>query len=359
MTVRAPQDLGKLSAPLGLKPDEAGLSPGALLQRYLGDLPDDLADLEPTAEAFSRWKIFDRLTWPTWLQSRGASSGAVTLMMVGGDSRELSALYVLRQIMLLRKSDQFYKIQGGMDRLPRALARRLDGKVTYEAAVTRLDPVAAAVRVEYRHGQAFKAIRARRVILAIPCSTLRRIDLGMLVSPSKAAAIAALPYFPATRFLLQSRSRFWEEAGLSGSARTDQPAEIWDCTYDLPADRGVLGATVGGAMGEPVRRLSQAQTVRFGVDLVAATFGGLATQFEKGTAIRWAQEPWSRGAFAVFHPDQMTAMMPMIGQPEGRLHFAGEHTSSWMGWMEGALESGERAAREVLASESGSAFPQR
>jgi monoamine oxidase len=172
----------------------------------------------------------------------------------------------------------------------------------------------------------------------------------MPLSPSKSAAIAALPYFPATRFLLQSRSRFWEASGLSGSARTDQPAEIWDCTYDLPADRGVLGATVGGEMGQRVRSLSPPETVRFGVDVVARTFGGLATQFEKGTAIRWAQDPWSRGAFAVFYPGQMTSTMPILATPEGRLHFAGEHTSSWMGWMEGALESGDRAAREVLAA---------
>jgi monoamine oxidase len=46
----------------------------------------------------------------------------------------------------------------------------------------------------------------------------------------------------------------------------------------------------------------------------------------------------------------MTSMMPEMIRPEGRIHFAGEHTSSWMGWMEGALESGERAAREILAS---------
>jgi hypothetical protein len=82
-----------------------------LLQRYLGDLPGDLADLEPTAEAFARWHAFDRVTWPVWLRSRGASPGAVTLMTLGGDSRELSALYVLRQVVLLRKSDQFYKIR--------------------------------------------------------------------------------------------------------------------------------------------------------------------------------------------------------------------------------------------------------
>ena len=80
-------------------------------------------------------------------------------------------------------------------------------------------------------------------------------------------------------------------------------------------------------------------------------FPGLPTNFEKGSVYRWALDPWSRGAFAVFHPGQMSSMMPDIARPEGRIHFAGEHTSSWMGWMEGALESGERAAREVLGSE--------
>jgi len=63
---------------------------------------------------------------------------------------------------------------------------------------------------------------------------------------------------------------------------------------------------------------------------------------------QWGRERWSRGSLVAFRPGQMSAMMPAIVEPEDRLHFAGEHTSSWMGWMEGALESGERAAREVL-----------
>jgi monoamine oxidase len=55
-----------------------------------------------------------------------------------------------------------------------------------------------------------------------------------------------------------------------------------------------------------------------------------------------------RGAFTVFHPGQMTRWVPLIGRPEGRVYFAGEHTAPWNGWMEGALWSGERAAQEIL-----------
>jgi monoamine oxidase len=61
-------------------------------------------------------------------------------------------------------------------------------------------------------------------------------------------------------------------------------------------------------------------------------------------------EPWSCGAFPIFKPGQMIALMPHIARAENGMHFACEHTSVCTGWMEGALQSGERAAREVLDS---------
>jgi monoamine oxidase len=87
-----------------------------------------------------------------------------------------------------------------------------------------------------------------------------------------------------------------------------------------------------------------------GVDLVADAFPAVRSEFEKGAVYRWSAEPWTRGAFAVYRPGQMTTLMPELASPESDLHFAGEHTSIWTGWMEGALESGERAAREVLTA---------
>jgi monoamine oxidase len=358
-TARSPGDLASLGAVLSLAPDEIGSSAGALVNRYVGGLTGDLAELTPSAAAYQGWQAYDRLTWPDWLRSRGASPGAVALMTLGGDSSQISALYVLRQVALLGKSDQFYKIQGGMDLLPRALARTLGTSVRYHSVVTRLDLTPRTAQVHYQERGVSRTLSVSRVVVAVPFSTLRRIDVRPAWPGVRAAAIASLPYFPAVRFLLQSKSRFWEPLGLNGSVRTDQPAEIWDCTYDLPSARGVLGATVGGAIGDRLGTMTQADALRFGVDLTGRVFSGMRSQFETGTAIRWAYEPWSRGAFAVFHPGQMTSIMPAIAQPEGRVHFAGEHTSSWMGWMEGALESGERAAREVLAAEAGAAVGQR
>ena len=101
-------------------------------------LPDDLAEPAATADSYARWRSYDRVTWPDYLRSRGASPEAITLMTVGGDATDLSALYVLRQFAMLRRSTQRYKIQGGMDLLPRAMASALGTIVRYNAPVVRV-----------------------------------------------------------------------------------------------------------------------------------------------------------------------------------------------------------------------------
>ena len=87
-----------------------------------------------------------------------------------------------------------------------------------------------------------------------------------------------------------------------------------------------------------------------GVDLVADAFPAIRGEFEKGAVHRWSTDPWAGGAFAMYRPGQMTELLPALTASEDGMHFAGEHTSPWTGWMEGALDSGERVAREVLAA---------
>jgi monoamine oxidase len=337
----------KIKVPLKLRPDEQGLRPNLLLDRYVGNLSGDLASVNPSPAMYREWKAIDAVTWPNWLRSRGASDAAVKLMTLGGDSSELSALYVLRQLALLRGTT-YYKIQGGMDLLPRALVSAVRDRVRYNSAVVRIDQTAEPVRIDYVEDGRMLNMNASRVIVTTPLSTLKSIEVQPPFSRAKEKAIQDIPYFPATRFLLQSRSRFWQASQLSGYARTDQPAEMWDCTYDVAATAGILGVTIGGTLGRRVLDFTPDKSVVFGTGLAAVAFPALRSEFQKGVARRWALEPWSRGAFAVFYPGQMASMMPDLSQPEGRVHFAGEHTSSWMGWMEGALQSGERAAEEVL-----------
>jgi monoamine oxidase len=333
---------------LDLKTNERGLTPSALFEHYVGTVPADLSD--PSASARTRWQAFDRVTWPEWLASRGASHDAVKLMTVGGDSAQVSALYVLRQYAMLRTSTQRYKIAGGMDRLPSAMATSLGDIVRYNAAVVRVERLPSGFRVDHRDGTAVRSTIAARIIFAVPVGTIRQIEMRPVLSAGKQRAFDRLSYYPAVRFMLQTKRRFWQALGLSGSARTDRATETWDATFDLPASRGILGATTGGELERRIEGMTTEASVAFGVDLVADAFPSIRSEFEKGAAHRWTIDQWARGSFALYRPGQMTELLPELAASEDGMHFAGEHTSPWTGWMEGALESGERAAREVLSA---------
>jgi monoamine oxidase len=80
---------------------------------------------------------------------------------------------------------------------------------------------------------------------------------------------------------------------------------------------------------------------------VAQVHPSVTEAFEVGAVHSWYNDPYARGAFALFEPEQETRLQSSIVQPEGRIHFAGEHTSLYHAWIQGALESGIRAAREI------------
>src|SRR5258706_1118901 len=311
------------------------MTPAELLDRYVGELPRELGDPSTSRSAFPRWEAYERLTWPEWLRSRGASPHAVTLMTVGGDSSDVSALYVLRQYAMLRASTQRYRIAGGMDRLPGAMGAALAGIIRYNAPVVRVERQSTRFRVDYRDGAAVKSVAATRVVFAVPASTMRQIEMKPRLSRLKEQAIEQLSYYDGVRFLLQVKRPFWKAAGLSGAARTDRATEIWDAANDQPASsHGSLGATTAGEMGRRALGMTPEASLSVGVDLVADAFPAIRSEFEKGAVYRWSAEPWTRGAFAVYRPGQMTTLMPVLASAESGLHFSVEQPPNWTAWME-------------------------
>ena len=332
----------------GLHADERNLSVPGLLLKYIKDVPDELAEADVNL-ADPRWRAFDRMTWPAWLASRGASPAAIRLMMLGGDSSGFSALFMLQQIMLHRDSRQYFKIEGGMDRLPRGIAAALRLPIRYNCRLSRLTRTATGVRAECHTGSSTETIAADRAVLAIPFSMLRQITIDPPFSPAKSRIIRDLTYFDASRFLLETKTRFWTSERLNGSARTDGPADIWDMSFGQKGKAGVISLTTGNdRIEQDLIKLPPEQQVGFGAKLAAAAFPKMETGLQKGFVQIWGRDPFAGGAFSVFKPGQMTAWAGAIGAPEGRVHFAGEHLSPWNGWMEGALWSGEHAAQEII-----------
>jgi monoamine oxidase len=214
--------------------------------------------------------------------------------------------------------------------------------------VVKIEHDERGVRVICSRAGSQQTFAADYLICAIPFAVLMRVEVSPGFSPQKRQAIAQLGNTSVTRVFLQTRKRFWLDEGLSGAATTDLPImTTYDKAHYLPGKRGLLEAYVAGARARRMAAMTPNERMNFTVGQMERIFPAIREHYEGGASVCWDEDEWARGAYAWFKPGQMESFLPHIARPEGRVHFAGDHTSPWPGWMNGALQSGARAAREV------------
>jgi monoamine oxidase len=201
------------------------------------------------------------------------------------------------------------------------------------------------VRVVAERGGLRDVVIGDRVVCAIPFTLLRRVEVSPPWPPRKGRAINELYYDAVSRVYLQTRARYW--AGESGFAVSDHPIELFDASYRQPGARGILMTYARDSLARRLMAMDEEARVRWAVREVEKIYPGLAANFEGAVTKCWEEDPWARGAYTLFRPGHLSAFYQEIRRPEGRIHFAGEHASPWTGWMQGALWSGLRAAREI------------
>lgn len=282
-----------------------------------------------------------------FMRRQGASEAMVELGLLGHDLGGMSAMQFLRDTALGIKTKLFFKIRGGNDGLPKAFAKKLADKISYGTPVVRIEQDAQTARVIYLQAGERQTISGDFVVCTIPLPVLRRVEISPALSEEKRRAIDEIDYMAMARVFLQSRKRFWRERGETGFANTDDPLDIWDYTRDQPGTRGILGAYTSGRMALKVTHLTESERARTMLELFERAHPGIRENFETAASHSWVSDPWSLGAAIEFKAGQLTAFDRFLRLPENRIHFAGEHTSPWNGWMNGALESGLRAATEI------------
>ena len=142
--------------------------------------------------------------------------------------------------------------------------------------------------------------------------------------------------------------RFWEGRGLPGRVRSDLPIqEIWPADQD--DDRGVLAGYTTGAEAAVIGKMERDILRSFLEDQLTTTFGSPPPPMTLLRPTSWHDDPWIGGGWPSFGPGQGW-ILRHLQRPDGPLWFAGDHASAWPGWMQGALHSGERIARQILAS---------
>ncbi|MGH2427890.1 MAG: flavin monoamine oxidase family protein [Candidatus Limnocylindria bacterium] len=345
----AARDPGSL--PFELAEHERGRSPQALWE-------DAIADLRAAVESGgdAGWqqivREYDRYSLYDFLRLRGFSEGAIEYYAVMNflEADMHNAVVEILREELGKAFVDMQEIVGGMDRLPDAFYHRLEREVRLGAEVHAIDQDPASVTVHYKTEAGRFTLSADYAICTVPFSVLRSIEMLTPLSRDKQRAIRQLNYHASTKILFQVRRRFWEDEGITGGATvTDLPVRRLNYpTPDPTTERGVLLASYTwgqdalqwGAM-DPETRLEEA------LDDVARIHPQVRDEFEVGASYAWYGDRWARGAFAMFAPEQQTNLQDDIVRPEGRIHFAGEHCSLYHAWIQGALESGIRSARQI------------
>ncbi len=257
--------------------------------------------------------------------------------------------------LLREEVGRFYtdllQVEGGMDRLPRAFLPSLGNGIRFSAKVTALDQTPDEVIVHYRTPAGRAQARGDYAIVTIPFSVLRHAEVLKPFSRSKQRAIRQLHYDASAKIFFQVRRRFWEEDDgiFGGGSVTDLPIRnVYYPEHGRETGRGVLLASY--TWSEDAHRwgsLSQEDRVTQALENVAQIHPQVLETFEFGTSKMWHHDEFAGGAFALFDPGQQTLLYEHIIAPEGRIHFAGEHASLTHAWIQGAIESGLRAASEV------------
>jgi monoamine oxidase len=270
------------------------------------------------------------------------------------EPEDFSLLDLARNASLLYSDphswDSAYRVVGGNDRIPQAIAGRLPD-LRLNAVVMSVTAQPGEVVVKYKQVDSFHTMRSAFAILAIPLTAARMIDFGSSLPAAHRKLVDEISYGAVTKVMIEYRKRFWHERGWNGRLHTDLPIVLtWDATSHLEHERGILTAYTGGAPGAELSKLSDDKRIRTAVSAIEKVFPGSSDLVETARTIAWVNEPFTRGSYLAFAPGEVTAHWRTLFSPAGRLYFAGEHAAVLQGFMEGAVESGQRAAREIMAS---------
>jgi monoamine oxidase len=337
--------------PFKLAPTEHGKSADTLWSDAIADLRRMVEN-----EGEGAWpeivRRYDEFSLYEFLRHRGFSEGAIefyaVMNFVESDLHN-SFIEVLRE-ELSGAYVNMSTVVGGMDALPNAFFHELKDVVRFGTEVRAIQQNGESVTLHCKVGPDPVSFTGDYAICTVPFSVLRPIEAEF--SHEKERAIRQLNYHASTKILLQVRDRFWErddDIVEGGATVTDLPVRRLNYPpTDESTTRGILLASYTwgqdalqwGAMDEETR-------IEEALDDVEQIHPRIREEFEVGASHAWYSDKWARGAFALFAPEQQTSLQSAILQPEGRVYFAGEHCSLYHAWIQGALESGIRAARQI------------
>jgi monoamine oxidase len=257
---------------------------------------------------------------------------------------------------LFGESDERFKVVGGNQRVVDELAQRLGPAIEKRHRLEAVRSSGVGYTLTFQTDAGAKDVEADLVVLAIPFTLLREVDLQVELSPLKRKAIAELGYGMNAKVLVGFHDRPWEKKKYSGAAYSDETYQLaWANSFLQAGTEGGLTLYSGGRLGlESGNGTAEEAATRLLAGIERTYPGALARRNGKVSRFHWPTFPWTKASYACYKPGQWTSIAGSEGLPEGKLFFAGEHCSyDFQGYMNGAAQSGLDTARAIMALLSG------
>jgi monoamine oxidase len=336
----------------------------AAIERDLASAGDGSYDHQDSNPAF---RALDAMSITQWFDRNGVSGWLRKLLDVayttemGLEIDQQSALNFLTFVgtedkdafRIFGESDERFHVRGGNDLIPRTLAAKMTDAIETGHVLEAIRGEAGGYVLAFRKGAATREVRARQVILALPFTLLRKVQVDVELPALKKHAIAQLTYGTNAKLMIGFERRTWREHGANGASMSDLAYQTtWDTSRKQAGTAGALTNFTGGRHGVELGQGTPKQQAEAAVRDLERVFPGIAAA--RGNArearMHWPTNPWVLGSYACFRPGDWAGLGGAMGESVGGLHFAGEHCSvESQGFMEGGCESGEVAAQAVLA----------
>ena len=329
LAVRIEADLAKVTDEIGYTSstaDEKKLDNTSLAE-YLGSMPMD------------DW--FFELMDAAYTSEMGVDIGnQSSLNLITFISTETEAFKIFGS------SDERYKTKGGNQQVVDRLAEKLPDQIQTDHILEAIFQNGNATVLKFANG---KEVNADVVILALPFTKLREVDIRIDLPPAKKYAIQNLNYGTNSKLMFGMNRRVWREQGYSGYLFDKLWQNGWDSSQMQTNNMGpgsytsLLGGKVGLSVGmwDHAPYLAQLDKV----------FSGAKDAWNgKKSSYNWGTYPHNKGSYSAYSVGQWTSICGAEGEPVGNIFFAGEHCSSdYQGFMNGGLVTGQQAAKDALA----------
>lgn len=231
-----------------------------------------------------------------------------------------------------------YRVVGGFGGLTATLANRLKAKLNFGFEIRKVSEQSGSVTAFFSNGE---EVQFDHLILTAPPSALSRMDLGDTVPKASLEAFQACKMARIVKLNMRFADAWWERMGWSGSGLLSHSPlqQVW------PGGGTVMTAY---SCGEDSEFWRSAPDIHAAVAAEVKRVFPEASELLEVVFTDWVSDPYAGGGFSYCTVGFTEEQRLQLAKGTARIHFAGEHTAQWMGFFEGALESAERAVREIL-----------